>query len=152
MTKELNEMTDSQKRVFMLLPIGLDKLISKQEIEDILELDERTIMGIIEILILKYNIPIGSFRNSDNFGYFIATNEKEKDIGTYSLTQQINTMKKRAERVKNADLNTAILYIEKYKDEAADYEGQSTIYEFLKIADEQQDEADEDSTQLQGLG
>lgn len=116
MTEKLKEMNKLEQRVFMLLPKGINRLISAQEIEDIIDIDKRYIMEIIEKLVIEYRIPIGSFRNSDNFGYFIATNEQEKLMGTHSLNQQVNTMKKRLSRVKAADFKTTDMYREKYKD------------------------------------
>lgn len=138
MTKELKEMSNLQKQVFMLIPRGIDNLISVKEIIELLEIDERTIMSIIETLIMKYGIPIGSLRQSNKFGYFIATSEAEKRVGIYSNEQQVNTMKKRITRVKEADLTIVSLYKEKYKDDLKDYERQSNIYEYLKKADEKQ--------------
>lgn len=137
LTKELKEMNQLQQKVFMLLPKGITRLISTQEIEDVLDIDKRYIMGIIETLILEYGIPIGSFRTNDNFGYFIATNEKEKEIGTHSLSQQAESMLKRAEKVKNSDLKITTLYRKQYIDGAEHYdiERQLSIYEYLN-ADE----------------
>lgn len=138
MSKELKEMSKLEIQVFMLLPSGIDNLISVREIIDILEIDERTIMSIIETLIMKYGIPIGSLRQSNRFGYFIATNEEEKRVGIYSNEQQVNTMKKRISRVKEADVSVTSLYKEKYKNEINNYDRQSNIFEYLKKADEKQ--------------
>lgn len=77
-------MSNLQAKVFYLLPKETENLMSTREIENILGIDKRTTMGIIETLILKYGIPVGSLRQSDNFGYFIATNEEEKRMGIYS--------------------------------------------------------------------
>lgn len=133
MSEELKEMNQLEKRVFNLLPQGADNLISTRDIEDILHIDKRYIMEIIENLVIEYHLPIGSSRNSDNFGYFIATNEQEKAIGTYSLNKQINTMKKRAEIVENANLETAELYKEKYKDEAITRDKQLDLFYYVNI-------------------
>lgn len=133
MSEELKEMNQLEKRVFNLLPQGADNLISTRDIEDILHIDKRYIMEIIENLVIEYHLPIGSSRNSDNFGYFIATNEQEKAIGTYSLNKQINTMKKRAEIVENANLETAKLYKEKYKDEAITRDKQLDLFYYVNI-------------------
>lgn len=133
MSEELKEMNQLEKRVFNLLPQGADNLISTREIEDILHIDKRYVMEIIENLVIEYHLPIGSSRNSDNFGYFIATNEQEKAIGTYSLNKQINTMKKRAEIVENANLKTAKLYKEKYKDEVITRDKQLDLFYYVNI-------------------
>lgn len=133
MSEELKEMNQLEKRVFNLLPQGADNLISTREIEDILHIDKRYVMEIIENLVIEYHLPIGSSRNSDNFGYFIATNEQEKAIGTYSLNKQINTMKKRIEIVENANLETAKLYKEKYKDEAITRDKQLDLFYYVNI-------------------
>lgn len=130
MTKELKEMATLHKRVFMLLPIGVHSSISTKEIEMILGIEERHVREIINILIMEYGIPIGSFRHQNN-GFFIATSEEEKRVGTHSLAEQVNTMKKRLDKIKEADSETAFLYREKYKD-AASYDEQSNIYEYLE--------------------
>lgn len=133
MNEELKEMNYLEKKVFMMIPRGADNLISTSEIQDVLHINKRHIMEIIENLILEYHLPIGSFRSSDNYGYFIATNEEEKAIGTYSLNRQIDTMKKRVKIVENANLKTATLYKEKYKDEAVLRNKQLDLFYYLNI-------------------
>lgn len=130
MTKELKEMTDLHKKVFMLLPIGIHSSISTQEIEVILGIEERYVREIISILIMEYGIPIGSFRYKNN-GYFIATSEEEKRIGTHSLAEQVNSMEARLKKVEEADLGTALVYKNKYRFDAVKKEKQSNIYEYI---------------------
>lgn len=45
-------------------------------------------------------------------------------------------MKKRVERVKDAVLDIASFYKEKYEDEAIDHERQSSIYEYINMIDD----------------
>lgn len=123
-------MNDLHKKVFMLLPIGVHSSISTKEIEMILGIQERYVREIINNLIMEYGIPIGSFRHQNN-GFFIATSEEEKTLGTYSLAEQVNTMKQRLNRIKDTDLETAMLYREKYKNDIKDYDKQSNIYEYI---------------------
>ncbi len=42
MSKELKEMNQLEKKVFMLLPQGADNLISTREIEDVLHINKGT--------------------------------------------------------------------------------------------------------------
>ena len=128
MTKELKNMSQLQAQVLMLLPEGMDRLVSTTDIENILHLDKRHIMGIIEELILEYGIPIGSLRDKNHYGYFIATTEEEKVKGTLSVIQQANSMKRRVEKVMAADFETASLYKEKYKEKEMDYDKQLDLF------------------------
>ena len=128
MTKELKNMSQLQAQVLMLLPEGMDRLVSTTDIENILHLDKRHIMGIIEELILEYGIPIGSLRDKNRYGYFIATTEEEKVKGTLSVIQQANSMKRRVEKVMAADFETASLYKEKYKEKEMDYDKQLDLF------------------------
>lgn len=132
MTKELKDMSKLQVEVFMLLPKGMERLVSTSDIENRLNIDKRHVMGIIEELILDYDIPIGSLRDINNYGYFIATSEEEKIKGTLSLIQQVNSMKRRVEKVMEADLETADLYKEKYKYQEPDYDKQLDLFYYLK--------------------
>ena len=128
MTKELKNMSQLQAQVLMLLPEGMDRLVSTTDIENILHLDKRHIMGIIEELILEYGIPIASLRDKNRYGYFIATTEEEKVKGTLSVIQQANSMKRRVEKVMAADFETASLYKEKYKEKEMDYDKQLDLF------------------------
>ena len=134
MTKELKNMSQLQAQVLMLLPEGMTRLVSTSDIENILHLDKRHIMGIIEELILEYGIPIGSLRDKNHYGYFIATTEEEKAKGTISFIQQANSMQKRVEKVMAADFETASLYKEKHKEKEMDYDKQLDLFYLFKNA------------------
>jgi len=129
MTSQLKEMTLLESKVFMLLPMGSEHLISTREINDILNIEERYIRNIVEQLITDYGIPVCSFRHSDNNGYFIAQTEEEKRLGLLHLKQQTKTMKKRIRKVENADTDTAVQYKEKYKHEEPDHDKQLNLLE-----------------------
>lgn len=133
MTKELKDLNENQARVLNLLPEGMNNLISTTEIEDITGLSKRNVMGIIMELILDYNLAIGSFRDIHPHGYFIITNEKERILGTSSINQQIKTMQRRKETVEGADLETALLYKEKYRDEMLERDKQLDIFNTSKL-------------------
>lgn len=130
MNKQLKEMTQFEKQVFMLLPMGASTLISTQDIQNILDIDERHVRGIIERLIFDYGIPIGSMRDKRH-GYFIAETEEEKRAGIASLKQQTETMQKRAEKVKEADLSIAKLYKKKYQHQEPPHSKQLDLLYYL---------------------
>lgn len=131
MKNRLKEMNQVQRDVFMLLPFGMNNLISTTEIESILKIDKRYIMGIIEELIIDFNIPIGSMRNSNNYGYFIATNKEEKYKGTVSIKQQANAMNHRVEKVQNSNVEKAIQYRELYKENYSKRDKQLDLMDYL---------------------
>jgi len=127
MTNELKDMTPLEIKIFMLLPLGSEHLISTREITDILNIEERTVRAIVEKLITDYDIPICSFRQSDNNGYFIAETKEEQRLGLLPLKQQTATMKRRIRKVENADIDTAVQYKEKYKHEVPDHDKQLNL-------------------------
>lgn len=132
MTKELKEMSKLEADVFQLLPFGMDKVINTNDIRRILNIEERHIREIIADLIVEHGIPIGSLRFGERSGYFIATNDEEKNIGTYSLMQSIETIKKRVEKVKAADVETAYLYREMNKGKEFKYDEQLDLLSTVK--------------------
>lgn len=134
MTKKLKEMSKLQAEVFMLIPTGIDNPIGTQDIEKILNIDQRHVRGIIEELIKSYGIPIGSLRGKDRSGYFIATNDEEKVEGTISFIQQANSMKERAEIVKKADTSLADRYKKQYADKEKEYDKQLNLFYKLNKA------------------
>lgn len=135
MTNELKDMTPLEIKIFMLLPLGSERLISTREVTDILNIEERTVRAIVEKLITDYDIPICSFRQSDNYGYFIAETKEEQRLGLLPLKQQTKAMKKRIRKVENADINTAIQYKEKYKHEEPDHDQQLSLLDEAEDAD-----------------
>lgn len=140
-------MTHLHKQVFMLLPVGIQSSISTQEIEMILGIEKRYVMEIINILIMEYGIPVGSFRHQNN-GYFIATSEEEKRLGTHSLTEQVNSMEARLNKVNEADLGTALVYKNKYRLEAARKDKQSNIFEYINRTDPDRELTDEEIAEI----
>lgn len=141
MTKKLKDMSRLQRDVFMLIPFGMDRLVSTTDIGKILNIDERYIRGIIEELIMKYEIPIGSSREKNHSGYFIATNLEEKIRGTYSLEQQAKSMDKRAAKVKGADIKIAYQYKEKYRYNEPDYDEQLDLMDLIDDEEKSKTEA-----------
>lgn len=122
MAKKLKEMNKLQKDLFMMLPIGMDKLLSTAEIKRNLGIDRRSTMELIEQLIFEFNIPIGSMREHTKHGYFIATNKEEKTIGTIAIKQQADTMLLREEKVKTADIETAYYYKRLYQNKEINHD------------------------------
>lgn len=122
-----------QRDVFMLIPIGMNYPISTADIRNILNLEERYVREIIEELITDYNIPIGSMREKNNSGYFIATNIVEKIKGTTSLEHQAMAMDRRVKNVRASDPITAYRYKELYKYNELDHDKQLDLLELAEI-------------------
>lgn len=134
MTTKLKQMNRMQQDVFMLLPMGMDKPRTTQEIESILNIDVRYIRNIIEELIIGYGIPVGSLRESDKNGYFIATNRLEKIKGTMSIEHQAMAMDNRVRKVRAADVGIVHQYKEMYRNDkdTPEFDEQLDLYYYLE--------------------
>lgn len=103
----LDMLSSKEKQILACIPLGMERLITAEEISRLVNLDIRAVRGYIERLINTHDIPIGALRNGGNNGYFIPLTETERNAGLYSLASQTDSMTKRLDTVKNADLKRA---------------------------------------------
>lgn len=113
--EQLKELPHRHQQILAFIPNGSDAMITRVELVKLSGLSDRDVYQILNDLTMKYDIPIGSSRDRKNFGYYIPMDEEEKNTGIRSLEEQGNTMLKRAEKVRDADIETALAYKEKYK-------------------------------------
>ena len=113
--EQLRELPQRHQQILAYIPNGSDTMITRVELVKLSGLSDRDVYQILNDLTMKYDIPIGSSRDCQNYGYYIPMNEAEKNNGIRSLEEQGNTMLKRAEKVRDADIQTALDYKEKYK-------------------------------------
>lgn len=125
--EQLKELPQRHQKILAFIPNGSDTMITRVELVKLSGLSDRDVYQILNDLTMKYDIPIGSSRDCQNYGYYIPMNEAEKNNGIRSLEEQGNTMLKRAEKVRNADIQTALAYKEKYKLTPANIPTQTTL-------------------------
>ena len=125
--EQLKELPQRHQQILAFIPNGSDTMITRVELVKLSGLSDRDVYQILNDLTMKYDIPIGSSRDRKNFGYYIPLNDQEKNNGIRSLEEQGNTMLKRAEKVRDADIQTALAYKEKYKLTPANIPVQTTL-------------------------
>lgn len=95
---------DELNRVLHLLPRGNERLITANEISQVIGIDKRAVYKDIALLIDRYNIPIGGLRSDGKHGYFIITNEAERKQALASLRKQSVEMLKRIDKVDSIEI------------------------------------------------
>ena len=125
--EQLKELPHRHQQILAFIPNGSDTMITRVELVKLSGLSDRDVYQILNDLTMKYDIPIGSSRDCNHYGYYIPMNEAEKNNGIRSLEEQGNTMLKRAEKVRDADIQTALDYKEKYKLTPANIPVQTTL-------------------------
>lgn len=113
--KQLKELPQRHQQILAYIPNGSETMITRDELVKLSGFSDRDVYQILNDLPMKYDIAVGSSRDSNHNGYYIPMSEEEKINGIRSLEEQGNTMLKRAEKVRNSDIKTAQLYKEKYK-------------------------------------
>ncbi|CYU47709.1 phage protein [Streptococcus suis] len=101
-------MTDIEKRILKLIPVGATCPRSGRYIADLLGLDIRTLRENILRLIVRHGVPIVAKRGLVS-GYYIPANDTERLEGIRELKAQHDTEGKRLDVLISADL-------ESYKD------------------------------------
>ena len=124
---QLKKLPPRHQKILAFIPNGSDTMITRVELVKLSGLSDRDVYQILNDLTMKYDIPIGSSRDRKHFGYYIPTNEQEKIQGIRSLEEQGYTMLKRAEKVRDSDIQTAQAYKEKYKLMPANIPVQTTL-------------------------
>lgn len=103
--KTMKQLDKEEQQLLDLLPKGIERPRPLKELVKLSGLKDREVRGIIYRLIVLHHVPIGAQYNRPN-GYYIITNDKERQQALAPLTSQITMMSKRAEIISNADLES----------------------------------------------
>ena len=95
-----DQLTKNEKEVVSLLHKGSESAIKANDIAKITGIKSRNVRDIISSLITIEHYPIGSTRALPNQGYYLITNEQEKNATVSSLESQIKTMNQRVSTLK----------------------------------------------------
>ncbi len=98
-------MTELEKRILRLIPVGAAQPRAGRYIAELLGLDIRTLRDHIHRLIVLRGIPIVAKRGLVS-GYYIPANDTERLEGIRELKAQYNTEGKRLDVLISADLES----------------------------------------------
>lgn len=98
------KLTSLQKDVYSLLPKGASRPRPQSEITRLLGIDKRTVSAIINELIVKHGIPIGSNRYEPT-GYYLIENAEELQKAVQPLVKQAQAETERINTLLQIDLN-----------------------------------------------
>ena len=101
----MKQLDKEEQQLLDLLPKGIERPRPLKELVKLSGLKDREVRGIIYRLIVLHHVPIGAQYNRPN-GYFIITNDKERQQALAPLTSQITMMSKRAEIISSAELES----------------------------------------------
>ena len=100
-----DQLNKNEKEVVSLLHKGAESAIKANDIAKITGIKSRNIRDIIYSLITLDNYPIGSTRALPNQGYYLISNEQERNATIAVLESQIRNMKKRVSILKDIQIN-----------------------------------------------
>lgn len=102
----MKELSVIESAVLNLIPKGSSHKINAAELERSIDLNNREVYAVINMLIKK-GVPIVAVRKGkyNDRGFYIATTEQERTDGLYSLKEQVNDMNNRIRCVEKADLD-----------------------------------------------
>ena len=103
--KPMKQLDKEEQQLLDLLPKGIERPRPLKELVKLSGLKDREVRGIIYRLIVLHHVPIGAQYNRPN-GYYIITNDKERQQALAPLTSQITMMSKRAEIISNVELES----------------------------------------------
>ena len=103
--KPMKQLDKEEQQLLDLLPKGIERPRPLKELVKLSGLKDREVRGIIYRLIVLHHVPIGAQYNRPN-GYYIITNDKDRQQALAPLTSQITMMSKRAEIISNAELES----------------------------------------------
>ncbi|MFW3653472.1 hypothetical protein [Vagococcus fluvialis] len=98
------KLTVIESSVLEFIPRGMSNRKNLTDISKLIDLDVRSIQGVINRLI-SYGVPIVASRSHNKSGVYIATSQEEVVSGVKSIKSQIEEMKIRVYNVENADLD-----------------------------------------------
>lgn len=83
------------KRIYSAIPQGVERPVTAKEIKLKTGIPMRDIYSCINLLVTKYQVPIGGLRQEGKHGYFIATNKEELAVAITPLESHIRRMEER---------------------------------------------------------
>lgn len=102
--QQLATLPEKYQLILSAIPIGVNTMISKDELIQLSGIPEREFYQVINGLIMRYGVVICTSRKSGHSGYYIPETEEERVNGIRSLEEQAHTMMLRANKVRNGDL------------------------------------------------
>lgn len=99
----MERLDKNEQKIYDLLPKGIDRPRPLKELVKLSGLKNREVRGIIYRLIVLHHVPIGSQYQRPN-GYYVITNNEERQQALAPLTSQIAMMSKRAQVIGNVEL------------------------------------------------
>ncbi|WP_301876471.1 hypothetical protein [Limosilactobacillus oris] len=100
----MNQLDNEEKKILSLLPKGIDRPRPLRELVKLTGWTNRKIRATIYRLIVVHHQPIGAVYQQPGNGYFIITNDTERQAALAPLTSQIAMMSRRAQVIGNAEL------------------------------------------------
>lgn len=97
-------MDTDEKQLLSLLPKGMERPRPLKELVSLTGWPSRKVRGTIYRLIVIHHQPIGAVYQQPGNGYFIITNDKERNIALAPLASQIKEMTKREQVIRHSDL------------------------------------------------
>ena len=115
----MNKLDKEEQRIMKLLPKGIERPRTLKELmqwcKNLKDKVSRKVRLTINRLIVLHHQPIGAKYEHPNNGYFIITNDKERNIALAPLTSQIHKMTKRAQVISEVQLESEESYSSKIK-------------------------------------
>lgn len=102
----MEHLDKDEQQIMELLPKGMDRPRPLKELVKLTGWSSRKVRATIYRLITIHHKAIGTIYQRPGNGYFIITNDTERNIALAPLTSQIMEMTKRAQIISNTDLES----------------------------------------------
>ena len=100
----MKQLDKEEQQLLNLLPHGVNHPCPLRELVKLTGWNGRKVRATIYRLIVVHHQPIGATYQQPGNGYFIITNDQERQQALAPLTSQIAMMSKRAQVIGNAEL------------------------------------------------
>lgn len=100
----MDKLDKDEQHLLDLLPKGMERPRPLKELVALTGWTSRKVRGTIYRLIVLHHRPIGAIYQQPGNGYFIITNDTERNKALAPLTSQIAMMTKRAQIISNSQL------------------------------------------------
>ena len=100
----MKQLDKEEKKLLSLLPKGTSRPRPLRELVKLTGWNGRKVRAIIYRLIVVHHQPIGAMNQKPGNGYFIITNDQERQQALAPLTSQIQMMTKRAQVISSTEL------------------------------------------------
>lgn len=104
---EMEKFDKAEQQLINLIPKGNERTVSLADLARLTNTDSRKLRALIFHLVTVHHVPIAGVHGTQS-GYFIVTNEQERNQALQPLVSQVSELQKRIQAITDTELKKPV--------------------------------------------